>query len=51
MPRLEHKYHVLLTDDAELESITRMHTVGAAKLRREDSVDVRRWLHGHGDFR
>jgi Homeodomain-like domain len=36
MPRLEHKYHVVLTDEAraELEAITRMHTVGAAKLRR-----------------
>lgn len=36
MPRLEHKYHVVLTAEAraELETITRMHTVGAAKLRR-----------------
>jgi putative transposase len=36
MPRLEHKYHVVLTADArlELEAITRMHCVGAAKLRR-----------------
>ena len=36
MPRLEHKYHVVLTAEAraELEAITRMHTVGAAKLRR-----------------
>jgi hypothetical protein len=36
MPRLEHKHHVVLTAEAraELEAITRMHTVGAAKLRR-----------------
>jgi putative transposase len=36
MPRLEHKYHVVLTPEAraELEAITRMHTVGAANLRR-----------------
>ena len=36
MPRLEHKYHVVLSDEArvELAAITRMHSVGAAKLRR-----------------
>ena len=36
MPRLEHKYQVVLTADVrtELEAITRMQTVGAAKLRR-----------------
>ncbi len=36
MPQLEHKYHVVLTTEAraELEAITRMHSVGAAKLRR-----------------
>lgn len=36
MPRLEHKYHVVLTAEsrAELEAMTRMHSVGAAKLRR-----------------
>ncbi len=30
MPRLEHKYHVVLTDEsrADLEAITRMHSVG-----------------------
>lgn len=36
MPRLVPKYHVVLTAEAraELEAITRMHSVGAAKLRR-----------------
>ena len=36
MPRLEPKYQVVLTAEirTELEAITRMHTVGAAKLRR-----------------
>src|SRR5688572_29569925 len=36
MPRLEHKYHVVLTSDAraELEAIARQTSVGAAKLRR-----------------
>ncbi len=36
MPRLEHKFHVVLTAEAraELEAITRMHTVAVAKLRR-----------------
>ena len=36
MPRLEHKYHVVLTPEAraELEAIARQTSVGAAKLRR-----------------
>ena len=35
MPRSGHKYHVVLTVDgrAELEAITRMRSVGAARLR------------------
>lgn len=36
MPQLEHKYRVVLTAEtrAELEAITRMQSVGAAKFRR-----------------
>jgi len=50
MPRLEHKYHVVLTSEAreELEAISRQTSVGAAKLRRAKILLMADQVHPDG---